>query len=247
MEIIGSPNLLLRSNTIADNAATSGGGVVLNSSDSLLDSNRIIHNTARDGGGMYIGDSSPTIINTVIADNTADNGSGVYVSIGAPRILQTTIARNTTYTGSSGNGIFVTHFSEYYTASLTLSNSIVVGHATGISVTTGVTATMNGVLWFGNGANISSEGTITIANAVTGDPAFAADGYHLTACSAARRRGVDAGVATDIDGDLRPATAIDLGADQFVLSGAPCHKVYLPIVEQAAGVVGACRVDHTLR
>ena len=127
---------------------------------------------------MHIGDSSPTIINTVIADNTADNGSGVYVGIGAPRIIQTTIARNTTYTGSGGNGIFVSRFSEYYTASLTLINSIVVGHATGISVTTFTTATLDGVLWFGNGVNISSQGTATITNAITGNPVFAPDSYH---------------------------------------------------------------------
>lgn len=233
VDLAGSSNIVLHGNTIAYNGATSGGGVVLNGSDTLLDSDHIIHNTALDGGGMLLGDSSPIIINTVIADNTADNGSGIYVSIGAPHMIQMTIARNTASNGRGGNGIFISRFSEYYTANLTLINSILVGHATGISVTAGVTATLDGVLWFGNGANLSSDGTTTIANAVTGDPVFAADGYHLTACSAARRRGIDAGVMRDIDGDPRPPDAIDLGADQFVANSAPCRKVYLPIVRRA--------------
>ena len=42
------------------------------------------------------------------------------------------------------------------------------------------------------------------------------DGYHLTAASAAIDQGVDAGVTTDIDGQVRPmGLAPDLGADEF--------------------------------
>lgn len=228
--LFSSPNILFRGNMIADNQAASGGGVALNASDNVLDGNLITHNHAFHGGGLRLSDSSPTLVNTVITDNTADNGSGVYVSIGAPRFVQTTIARNTMSAGSGGNGIYISAGSDYYTASITLINSILVGHTTGISVTAGVTATLNSVLWFGNGVNLRSDGTTTIANAVTGDPVFAPDGYHLTACSAARERGSDAGILTDIDGDPRPPDAVDLGTDQFVPVSAPCHKVYLPIV-----------------
>jgi hypothetical protein len=63
-----------------------------------------------------------------------------------------------------------------------------------------------------------------VQNQVTGDPAIAADGYHLTAGSAAIFAGVDTSVVTDIDGDDRPFGYPDLGADEWV------GRIYLPLV-----------------
>jgi uncharacterized repeat protein (TIGR01451 family) len=64
---------------------------------------------------------------------------------------------------------------------------------------------------------------MTVLNDHTGDASFAADGYHLTASSAAIDRGVEAGVKDDIDGDDRPVDGnldgivkADLGADEFL-------------------------------
>lgn len=61
-----------------------------------------------------------------------------------------------------------------------------------------------------------------------GSPAFVnPDGgdYHITAASAARDAGVNAGVSVDIDGDPRPVGAgYDIGADEWAL------RVYLPLV-----------------
>ena len=57
-------------------------------------------------------------------------------------------------------------------------------------------------------------GGIVITNEYTGTPAFSADGYHLTANSAAIDRGVSTGVMTDIDGQSRDAVP-DLGADEY--------------------------------
>ena len=61
-----------------------------------------------------------------------------------------------------------------------------------------------------------------------GDPAFvdpANDDYHLGSGSAAIDAGVDAGVASDIDGDPRPAgIGYDIGADEFAV------HVYLPLI-----------------
>jgi hypothetical protein len=59
---------------------------------------------------------------------------------------------------------------------------------------------------------------------MSGDPAFAADGYHLTGGSAALNWGMDMGTNTDIDGEPRPNVAHDLGADEF------WPTVYLPMV-----------------
>lgn len=64
-----------------------------------------------------------------------------------------------------------------------------------------------------------------VTNELTGEPAFADDGYHLTEGSAAIDKGVNAGIASDIDGEARPQRAgFDFGADELPF------EVYLPIV-----------------
>jgi uncharacterized repeat protein (TIGR01451 family) len=96
----------------------------------------------------------------------------------------------------------------------------------GITVARGNSAILNGVLWHGNTVNTGGSGTITVSNAHTGNPAFAADGYHLTTSSAAIDQGVTAGVTSDIDGDPRPmGHGVDLGADEF--------RVALNVTQQA--------------
>jgi len=110
-----------------------------------------------------------------------------------------------------------------------MTNTVLVGHDVGIWVNAGNTATLEATLW-GSGAwaNTQDWGTwdstaiiFTGTVNVWGDPAFAGAGdYHLTANSGAIDRGVDAGVGTDLDLDLRPIGAgFDIGADEFPLSG----------------------------
>jgi hypothetical protein len=98
-----------------------------------------------------------------------------------------------------------------------MTNTILVSHSVGISVTGGNTVTVNGVLWYNTPLTVSQSITavVTVGNQYQGDPAFAADGYHLTAGSPAIDQGVDAGVYADVDLDLRPIGAgFDLGADE---------------------------------
>ena len=77
---------------------------------------------------------------------------------------------------------------------------------------------------------LNGEGHITVTNEYTGDPAFAADGYHLTAGSAAIDRGVNTGVDDDVDGDQRPMCyGYDLGADEI-----RC-LIYLPVILKNRG------------
>ena len=107
---------------------------------------------------------------------------------------------------------------------VTLTNTILVSHTVGITVTDGNTVTLDGVLWYSNTTDYGGEGTITVSQSYTGNPAFAADGYHLTFFSEAIDKGVDAGVTTDIDGLQRPrGFAPDLGADEF-------NCLYLPAI-----------------
>ena len=67
-----------------------------------------------------------------------------------------------------------------------------------------------------------------VQNQRTGNPAFAADCYHLTFASAAIGVGILAGVDYDIDGGIRPdGLASDLGVDEFL---GIVKRFYLPVV-----------------
>jgi hypothetical protein len=106
-----------------------------------------------------------------------------------------------------------------------MTNTILVSHSIGISVTAGNTATLERVLRYSNTVNTGGFGTITATNELTGEPAFADDGYHLTQRSAAIDKGMNAGITSDIDGETRPQWAgFDLRADELPFD------VYLPIV-----------------
>ena len=160
--------------------------------------------------------------NNVLADNQDSfAGGGLYLWDSSPRLLHTTIARNH---GGDGSGLYVAGSSNRST--VTLTNTILVSHTVGIAITQGNTATINATLWNDNATNWDGAGTINHSNDHSGDPAFAADGYHLTSDSAAIDAGVDAGVTTDVDGDVRPQGAgYDIGADEFRQ-----WCVYLPLV-----------------
>jgi len=209
----------LISNTISSNGATRGGGLNIANSTVTLASDIITGNTVYDshgawnyhpgGGGLYLNNSAVTLTNVVIADNqTETEGGGLYVESSSPRLLHTTIARNS---GGDGSGVYITGTA----STVALTNTILVSHTVGITVTAGNTATLNGVLWYSYTTNYGGEGYITITHAYTGNPAFAADGYHLTTVSAAIDRGVNTGVDDDIDDDPRPMCyGYDLGADE---------------------------------
>jgi hypothetical protein len=207
-------------NTIfANSTPHGGGGVKLGpSSDAMLINNTIISNSAQTGGGVEVeldDNTNVELINNVIAENHASRlGSGLYIEDSSPRLLHNTIARNR---GGEGIAIYVTADSEY-SSTVALTNTILVSHSVGISVTNGNTVTVNGILWHNVPTTISlATGAIaTLQNQHTDDPAFTADGYHLSSASAAIDKGVDAGTTVDIDGEPRPAgMGFDLGADEF--------------------------------
>jgi parallel beta-helix repeat protein len=240
----GSDNAKLIGNHVISNSAGSpgfgsnaaGGGLCFDgSSGANLIGNTVISNsTFGNGGGLHLQRSDITLINNVVADNQIESsgnftgsGSGLYIQDSSPQLLHTTIARNA---GGDGSGVCVTdRFSPVSAVAMT--NTVLVSHTVGITVTAADTATLNGVLWYSNTINYGGDGYITVTNEYTGDPAFADDGYHLTSSSAAIDRGVYSGVKTDIDTDPRPldgdldgVALSDIGADEF---GFP---IYLPIV-----------------
>jgi len=235
----GSDNATLIGNNIVGNSAgmpgtgyvnSEGGGLsFVSSTNANLTSNTISDNRSTTfGGGLYLSRSDITMTNNVVVDNQitminnfTGSSSGLYIAGSSPRLLHTTIARNS---GGDGSGIYITDAFGAFTSTVALTNTILVSHTVGITVTADNIAILNGVLWYSNTKNYGGLGTIIVTNEYTGNPAFAADGYHLTFPSEAIDKGVDAGVTTDIDGYQRPCgLAPDLGADEITC-------LYLPMI-----------------
>lgn len=222
---LASSNATIENNVIVTNSTTAtflggAGAFVDSASGASINANVIRWNTsAQDGGGLFV-ESPMTLTNNVVADNTtASFGSGIFVANSTPRFLHTTIARNI---GGDGTGVYLS------TATAYLTNTILVSHTVGISISVGSTANLNGTLFFNNTyADYCCNGAINPIHEHFGDPRFAPDGYHLTFSSSnAIDLGVNAGVTTDIDGNTRPTgSAPDIGADEFV----PI-RLYLPLI-----------------
>jgi hypothetical protein len=228
-----APESTLCNNSIVSNTASNGGGLYVSGgrfSTIRLSGDVITGNVAEYGGGIWM-IINATLTNAIIADNHAFvSGSGLYLKSGSYHLVHATLARNS---GGDGSGMYVREYPwplpDYSAVALT--NTILVSHTVGISVTGGNSITVDGVLWFNTPLTISqmTTATVTVRNQNTGDPHFAADGYHILPGSAAIDAGVDAGVRTDIDNQPRPFQAADLGADEYWPPGM-LKYVYLPFV-----------------
>ena len=219
----------IRGNRIENNRGNDGGGIGISSGSKpiYISGNRLWGNTASSGGGISIeANRSTQVVNNFIAHNEATStGAGVYLKNAASTLIHNTVVQNS---GGDGTGVFLDAGAE-----AVLTNTILVSHTVGISVTAGSTATLEGTLWgsgaWANGIDWGGDGTIFTGTVnVWGDPDFvdpANDDYHIGPNSAARDAGVDAGVTTDIDGDPRPiGTGYDIGADEWVI------HIHLPLV-----------------
>jgi hypothetical protein len=233
-------NATLKNNTISNNTAAEGGGLRLErGQDARIASNIISDNTADHGGGLYLSKSDLTLDNNLISNNHASQaGSGLYIYAAAPRLLLNTIARNGSTKPSSraqaegltaghsgdGSGLYVTGDEDRSLSSnVTLTNTILVGHAVGISTTENNTVRLTGTLWgagdWANGADWLGAGDVIPGeHNVWADPGFidpASGDYHIGPDSAAINAGVPCNAKRDIDGDPRPADwDFDLGADE---------------------------------
>jgi hypothetical protein len=106
-----------------------------------------------------------------------------------------------------------------------MTNTVLISHTLGISVTLNSTAALAGTLWHSNTLDWGGAGTIiTGTHNYWGDPLFANDGYHLMPGSTAIDHGLNAGVAGDIDNEARLGIP-DLGADELA---AP--HLFLPLI-----------------
>ena len=173
--------------------------------------------------GFSLVDSDATLVNVVAIGNTND---GIAFSGHATAAV--------TYATVTYNDVGV-HI--HGASQATIYNVIVATQTTGILKTTGLTVTVDGVLWHGNRQDYFSIGgnsNFFISHEYTGDPDFAADGYHIGPASAAVDRAIDVGIDNDLDGEPRPTNkGFDLGADEYVywrvaLSPGQSGHVVLP-------------------
>jgi hypothetical protein len=201
--------------------SVSGDAVYLGHSQSHFEGNRVVDNATSQGVQLLIGEGGgPTLVNNVVARSGDKTLAATGYAI-AP--LTATLLHNTLVGSGTGSGVDVK--TGYVT--LFLTNTIIVSHTWGISNTFPASSTVfaNHTLFWAN----THDGTRG-GNPADGDSVFAADGYHILTGSAAYNRGADAGVTTDIDGDLRPdSCSPDIGADELV-TGLACRRVYLPII-----------------
>lgn len=231
--LISGTLILNRNSVISNIAGGAGGGLDASVGAFVFGGNMISANTAlQRGGGLNLYNSRTALINTVIGDNRAGRaGSGIHVLAGSLRSWHATIARNT---GGDGSAVLATGDIWNGASAVALTNTILVSHTVGINVTNENSVTVNGILWHRTPVPVlqAPAGAARVQNEFWGAPAFAADGYHLTAYSRAINQGVDAGVTTDIDGETRPHGAgYDLGADEFLSTPiGPGRLLYLPLV-----------------
>jgi parallel beta-helix repeat protein len=231
---LDSSETTLLGNTVELNQATYGGGLSIVNSDALIEGNRVLGNRAGSEGGIQIVESTITLVNNVVAENEKLGfpcAAGIGVEDSFVTLLHNTIAHNWS-PHLLASGVYVAE-PDARASVVTLTNNILVSHTVGITVGAGSTATLEATLWgtstWANEADWGGTGAIvtgTAGNNVWGTPVFVApdDGdYHLGPESAAIDRGLEIGVAEDIDGDPRWGTP-DLGADEFV------WKVFLPLV-----------------
>jgi uncharacterized repeat protein (TIGR01451 family) len=236
-----SSDVTMQGNIISANSADFGGGVFWDASNVTLSNDTITSNSADEGGGAFLGYQSNVILtNTIVTDNQVTlSGSGLFIHNSSARFAHTTIAQND---GGNGTGIQVAG-----TSSVTLTNTILVSQTVGITTAAESMATLESTLWSGNDLDWGGVGNLTTSNNYSGDPAFidpVNGDYHIGPASAAIDKGVAAGVATDIDGDLRD-TPPDLGADEQ-LGKAPPAPV-LSISKAGPAVVEAGQlITYTL-
>ncbi len=193
--------------TFTGNTAIYEGGGMRNYESSPTLTNCIFSgNSAYNGGGMYNGDSSPTLTNCIFSDNLAYTGGGMYnAAMSSPTLT------NCTFTGNSANaggGMFNDYSSPIVT------NCILWGDLS------------NEFYDYYSSPNVTYsdvEGGYIGTGNIDADPLFvdAATGdVHLQKGSPCIDTGTDAGVYTDMEGDIRPLRGgFDMGVDEVRSAG----------------------------
>lgn len=215
-----------------------GGGIYARQTELVIEAAQFFENQAvlqgnGNGGGIFYHFPRTgeflTLQNSVLAGNSACASSGcgdgaqIYINYAnaisnTARIIHATIADPGL---NPGQGIY--YFAEFPGDSLYLTNTIIASHTVGIEIDQGDLshAFGYGLLFHGNTVTHTGDVFLEAVGFVPGqpDPLFADpqdNDYHIQSGSPAIDNGVDAGITSDLDGELRPqGEGFDIGADEL--------------------------------
>jgi predicted outer membrane repeat protein len=212
-------------------AQTDGGGVLAFGQAAVYGSHFSNNQSNNRGGALYVG-SFLTITHSAFTGNSGGRGGAVYHGVFTGYVENSLFAGNTaTLAGEhlflngsatvalrhvtavglgSGTAVHVVF------SSVSISNTLIASHTVGVNNLSG-SVVQDYNLFFGN--DTDTQGVVTGgAHNASGTPRFMAPAqgnYHLVAGSAAIDAGVDAGIVTDFDGEIRPLGAgFDIGFDE---------------------------------
>lgn len=215
-----------------------GGGIYARQTELIVEAALFFDNQAvlegnGNGGGIYFhfprAGEFLTLQNSVLAGNIActssDCGDGAQVYINyanaisnTAQIIHTTIADRGL---NPRQGIY--YFSQFSGDRLYLTNTIITSHTVGVEIDQGnqSQAFAYALLFHGNTITHTGAAFLESVDFVPGqpDPLFVDPqdhDYHIQSGSPAIDNGVDAGITSDLDGELRPqGEGFDIGADEL--------------------------------
>ena len=247
---LAATTLFLTGTEFVSNVSTRNGGGLYTMLEAHITNGRFESNrSALSGGGWYAA-FALTVTDSVFMSNSATSGGGIYQSyddpeIGPPnsdgRIVNSLFTHNTVsgtgaalYLDSGGKtDVLFTTIADsdlnskpaiaVFSGTVGITDTIIINHKIGISQFDGVVA-QDYNLFYGNTPDLS--GTVSGGtHDVFGNPNFVdpANGdYHIVPPSAAIDAGTDAGVYTDLDGNVRPSgSGFDIGAYESTIATVP--------------------------